>query len=89
MAHALSNDNEHTNHNVPTLEYELENEDMPDTENENVEALEITDDTTDTNKEIPYSDQYFQLGDHVYKWCSFAGDSRPFSTSWHNNGNRW
>jgi hypothetical protein len=73
MAEALTNGNEHEHHIVPTLEYEVANEDMPDTEHEDVEGTNLTCETPDTNEEIPYSDQYFQLGDHVYKWCSFAG----------------
>ncbi|KAI2500461.1 hypothetical protein MHU86_14006 [Fragilaria crotonensis] len=69
-----TNINEEGNQSQATAKLDVTNEDPPFMVNE-VETGG-TDEATETiekNEEVPYSERCFQIGDHVYKWCSFAG----------------
>ena len=76
MLQEPSSNDEDINHSASAMEEETNVDEHHAIVEEKEE--EITQDNDDTNDdantdEIAYSEQFFQLGDHVYKWCSFAG----------------
>ena len=74
MADVTTANNEEGGHSVATVKLdETHDASLQMVDEKEGGIADGTIETKETNEEIAYSDHYFQPGDHVYKWCSFAG----------------